>query len=217
MKYSFYLIPLTLLFSCSGNTEESSNHSSNDDNDAIEDIVDELFDDDTKVGEEFKVFEGVERYDNDNQLGFDSYDFQGVFEFTFPVEPEFEEELIFDKYGYDKYSASKVYEGTIYKVVVEDYSKNESKVIDDMEVYIGHSSNWEYIGGVLKNSVDVVLPNGLKAKYATYTWDLDDKTYCEDLITVGLKHHIVYFFVTSRPNFETAQKINEFISGFKVL
>lgn len=219
MKNYLLTLLVLFLFSCNSNTSKDEKKTKDTLGTKKSDLKEtKTAEMDTKTKKAFVVYDGVTRYNNSSTLqGFKTYDFNGVFEFLFPVKPKFEKTGTADKYGYEKFKVSEVSEGTIFKIIVEDYSKDKSKTVSDMDVWAGHSTQWEFFGGKLNNDVDITLPNGSKAKYATFSWSLDGKDYLEDQVTIGLKKHIVYLKVISRPKFETKTKVSAFMSAFKAL
>ncbi|MBK7128940.1 MAG: hypothetical protein IPM74_03010 [Crocinitomicaceae bacterium] len=73
----------------------------------------------------FEANEDVARYNNSKVPEFESYDYENLFAYSFPVKPEFE---ISESSGPKNFYASELYEGTIYTLKISDYGSISKSV-----------------------------------------------------------------------------------------
>jgi hypothetical protein len=214
MKLKHLLLPsLLFLFSCS-EAPESTDSSTSDESSETE-TVDEVIEDEVEPEvAEFAANEDVSRYNNDAVPSFESYQFKEALEYVFPVEPVFE---VNSDYGPENSRATDLFEGTIYEVKISDYTDTDDIVDDEFLHHICHNSEYELLGASNVTNEGFQNANGINGYYSTYTYPMNDQTYSEDLITMGVGKVVIYFKVTSRPNFEAKKKLEYLVNSVKAL
>lgn len=216
---------LLVISSCGSETEQNSNDPVEDQNNTERDTTAATFSfsepesfDDILGHNELKAFEPydkVDRYVTDDLNHFQSYKFKDLFEFAYPEEPVFEQT---EKDGYQSHQVSTVHNGTIYSIEVLDYSKDEAFEHDLGFVQFTHNEYIEYLDGMkIGHETFIETMYGLKGYYSYYSFDSEDKTYKEDLLTLGFDNYLLMVQVTSRPKYEAKSKVQEFVNAIKLL
>lgn len=200
---------LLILNSCGDSNSDSNTNQSNNTIETNEETQDFEVSDNASSSS-WTIFDGVERYSSTDSPGLSKYEYNDLFDFAFPVEPEFEE---VPKEDHTNYQISKVHNGSIYDVTVEDYSNQPGEVDNGYAVFV-HDSYVEFMEGQSLHSSEINLSEEVFGIYSVYEYSFNDKDYKVDHITWRKGDYLVHLTLTSRPNFESTVVVSEFFNGF---
>lgn len=220
MKNSSVICLLFFAFACN---EASENPNSIDDYESVETIDNSQFED--KVSDlwensnensslgDFIAINTVSRIDNGELNSLESYDYNEIFSFVFPSEPEFKE---LPKEDHVTYSASVIEGGKIYAVTVDDYTKLTDAVIDKGFTNFIHNAKIKHMGGTSEKTEVLASDKGFTALYSCYYHEMNGSVFYNDYVTYGIEDYIIHFTVTSKLYYEAANKVQQFIDGFEL-
>lgn len=193
--------------------EEANNNGSN-----FEETMNDLWAEMDSIAESnilpFAPSEKVNRKPNGDLNKLNTYNYKDVFEYAFPEPAEFEE---IQKEDHMTYAASLIIEGKVYAITVDDYTADPSIEIDKGFTNFIHKGKINHMGGKFDDSKEIKMAEGQDCAYACYSHQMGDNTYYNDYLTYGIEHYIIHLTVTSKLDYEAANKVQQFVDGFKIL
>jgi hypothetical protein len=220
MKNFTILCLLYFAFACEQNTEnpnsideyESAETFNNTDfENKVSDLWENTDEDSTTLG--FNPFASVARIENGELNALNPYDYQGVFSFVFPIEPEFKE---LPKEDHTTYSVSVIAGGKIYAIAVDDYTALPDADIDKGFTNFIHNAKIKHMGGSAEQTKVLNSEKGVTALYSCYTHEMNGSIFYNDYVTYGIENYIIHFTITSKLRYEAANKVQQFIDGFEL-
>lgn len=229
MKY-IALLSMVFVFACQNSTETPENNAeettepieSADNNNLNEELnnssIDNLMAESGSNLENqkkrYEPFDGVNRKPNNSPLNFNTYSWDDRFNYTFPVEPNFEK---FTKDDHDSYAARTLVDGIIYEIAVEDYEKLGADKIDAGFTNYIHETFISNFSGEVRDVFTLQTAEDVYGFASCYSYEINNRKYLADIVSFGFQDKMVRFTVSAKGQFENAVRLKEFIDAFEIL